>query len=80
MISFYNKGATEVGKFSLLTPEQADKLTQTDPQFNALARLRNPDATIAEINQLIEDEIRRGKSQSTGIPTEYHKLWNSRNL
>ena len=38
-----------------------------------MARLRNP--TIAEINQLIEDETRRGKILSTRPPQEYHKLW-----
>ena len=66
---------TEVGIFSVLTPEQAEKLIQIDPQLIALARLKNPDATIAEINQLIEDETRRGKSQPSRPPPEYHKLW-----
>ena len=42
----------EVGNFSVLTSEQADKLIQTDLQRISLALLRNPDATIAEINLL----------------------------
>ena len=66
---------TEVGKFSVLTPEQAEKLIQIDPQLIALARLKNSDATIAEINQVIEDETRRGKSQPSRPNPEYHKLW-----
>ena len=65
----------EVGNFSVLTSEQADKLIQTDLQRISLALLRNTDATIAEINLLNGDETRNGKTHPTRPPPEYHKLW-----
>ena len=46
---------TEVGRFSILSTEQADQLIQIDPQLITLAKSRNKDDYFAELNQLIQD-------------------------
>ena len=48
---------------------------QIDPHLIALAQLRNPEATITELDQLSEDQIRRGKSQPVRPSPVYHKFW-----
>ena len=46
---------TEVGRFSIFLTEQANQLTQVDPQLITLAKSRNKDDYFAELNQLIQD-------------------------
>ena len=46
---------TEVGRFSILSPEQADELIKIDPQLITLAKSRNNDDYFAELNQLIQN-------------------------
>ena len=67
-------GRTEVGKFSTLSTEQAEKLTQIDPQLIALAKSRNKEDFFGEFNQLIQAESEPNFGQNTRPEPEYKKL------
>ena len=66
---------TELGKFAILTTEQADKLIQLDPQLSSLAKFRNQEDSIPELNQLVQDSTRKGKFQQPLPPPDYQSLW-----
>ena len=66
---------TEVGRFSILSTEQADQLIQIDPQLITLAKSRNKDDYFAELNQLIQDFTRHKPGKTRRPPPEYSKLW-----
>ena len=66
---------TDVGRFSILSTEQADQLIQIDPQLITLAKSRNQDDYFAELNQLIQDFNQHKPGQTRRPPTEYNKLW-----
>ena len=66
---------TEVGRFSILSAEQADRLIQIDPQLIALAKSRNKDDYFTELNQLIQDFTQQKPGQTKRPPPEYSKLW-----
>ena len=66
---------TEVGRFSILSTEQADQLIQIDPQLITLAKSRNKDDYFAELNQLIQDFTQHKPSQTRRLPSAYSKLW-----
>ena len=52
---------TEVGRFSTIS---ADQLIQIDPQSTPLAKLRNRDNHLAELNQLVQDVIQQKLNQT----------------
>ena len=59
-------GQTEVGKFfSKLSTEQAEKLTQIDPQLMALAKSRNKENIFGELNQLIQGDSNPNSAQNS---------------
>ena len=66
---------TEVGRFSILSTEQADQLIQIDPQLIKLAKSRNKDDYFAELNQLIQEFTQHKPGQARRPPPEYSKLW-----
>ena len=65
----------EVGRFSILSTEQADQLIQIDPQLITLAKSRKKDDYFAELNQLIQDFTQHKPGQTRRPPLEYNKLW-----
>ena len=61
--------------FEILTTEQAENLIPIDPELIALAKSRNPDDIVHEINHLIQDPTQSGDRQPHRPPPEYSKLW-----
>ena len=62
-------------KFSILSTEQAEKLTQIDPQLMALAKSRNKEDIFGELNQLIQADSNPNSAQNSRPELEYNKLW-----
>ena len=65
---------TEVGRFSILSTEQADHMIQVDPQLITLAKSRNKDDYFVELIQLIQDFTQHKPGQTRRPPPEYSKL------
>ena len=68
-------GQTEVGKFSILSTEQAEKLTQIDPHLMALAKSRNKEDIFGELNQLIQADSNPNSAQNSRPELDYNKFW-----
>ena len=66
---------TEVARFSLFTTEQADQLIKIDLELIALAKFREKEKEIPEINQLIQNRERREKIQPPRPPADHESLW-----
>ena len=66
---------TEVGRFSILSREQAEQLIQIDPQLITLAKSRNKDDYFSELTQPIQDFTQHKPGQTMRPPLEYRKLW-----
>ena len=62
---------TELVKFFLLTPEQAEKL-QVDPELIALAKNQFDD--IVELNCFVQDLTTQGNNHPQRPQPEYNKL------
>ena len=68
------RNKTEIGRFHILTSDQAKNLFPIDPSIIELARMKNSEDVKAEINQLIQITIANPERQPTKPPPEYNKL------
>ena len=73
LVTLPNK--TEIGRFHILTSDQAENLFPIDLSIISLARMKSSEDVKAEINQLIQNTIANPERQSTKPPPEYNKLW-----
>ena len=62
---------TEVGRFSILSREQADQLIQIDPKLITLAKSRNKDDYFSQLFQPIQDFTQHKPGQTMRPPLEY---------
>ena len=66
---------TEIAKFKLFTPRQAQFLQPLDLRLISLAKMRNSKNFEQELNQLLQVSTVNGESQPDRPPPEFNKLW-----
>ena len=66
---------TEIAKFKLITPRQAQFLQPLDLRLILLAKMRNSENFEQELNQLLQVSTVNGESQPDRPLPKYNKLW-----
>ena len=66
---------SDIALFKFLSPQQAETLTPIDPQLLTLAKFKNPDDFVTEINQLVIDQTFNSESQPPRPQPDYKSFW-----
>ena len=66
---------SDIALFKFLSPQQAETLTPIDPQLLTLAKSKNPDDFVTEINQLVIDQTFSSESQPPRPQPDYKNFW-----
>ena len=66
---------TLVAQFKILTPKETEYVTPVTPELISLAKMRNPDNFMSELNQLIIDSTFEHDRQPPRPPPNYSKFW-----
>ena len=66
---------SDIALFKFLSPQQAETLTPIDPQLLTLAKFKNPDDFVTEINQLVIDQTFNSESQPPRPQPDYKIFW-----